>query len=72
MSKKIVQSDGLLNTPIAPLQRGKTLSNGFPGYDTKRYYGEVLVMYPFIANVSRSTLTRRLASNGPYLWDKLN
>ena len=35
---------GLLNTPTASLQRGKTPPNYYPGYDTKQSDGEVPAM----------------------------
>ena len=35
---------GLYNTPTASLQRGKTSSNEYPGYDTKQSDGEAPVM----------------------------
>ena len=35
---------GLLNTPTASLQKGKTPANEYPGYDTKQSNGEIPVM----------------------------
>ena len=35
---------GAMNTPTAPLQRGKTPSNEYPGYDIKQSDGDALVM----------------------------
>ncbi len=38
---------GMSNTATASLQRGKTLPNECPGYDTKQSDGEVTVMLEF-------------------------
>ena len=55
---------GLLNTPTASLERGKTPTNECPNYDTRQSDGEVLALdlgnmeYPFIAFAPRPTLAR--------------
>ena len=44
MAQSAVAGEGLQNTPIAPLQRGKTPPNECPGYDTKQSVAEDPVM----------------------------